>query len=111
MVDREVPRRETLSGLPYITADEIKAFNDKPRDFSQDLDELTLENPELAYDITSGINGTNPDYLLARRMMATGAIRMYMILRGKAVLNTLAEIEGLTANDGDVGGADPQPSA
>ena len=115
-MNREEPRRETYAGLPYLTADDLRAFDSEVRDFDHDLSLVEDENPELAADIRTmkaakDIDDPTLDILKIRHVMAAGAVRMYMMLHHKATANKLAAMqESLASNDGGADGADPPPS-
>jgi len=116
VVNREEPRRETYAGLPYLTEDDINAFDGEKRDFDHDLSLVEDENPELAADIrmmraAEDIDNPGLDILKIRHVMAAGAVRMYMMLHHKATANKLASMqESLASSDGGADGADPLPS-
>jgi hypothetical protein len=110
VADNEHYSPDSPTGLPKVTPDDIEALK-QPHNFEEDFRQFQRDYPEIARDISTGIQGLDQHALEIKRAFAKGAIYMYLLLKRAAQTSELEAHFNAPASDDDVDDEDPPLSA
>ncbi len=111
------PESHDFFSLPRITEDDLKLFEDAPREFTPDFETFKADQPDLAHWLVANHIGLDPEFLRTRRDFIAGVVSYHAILKyalNIAQFNRAVDIaldEQIPPNDGGVDGEDQPPSA
>lgn len=109
MSDGEKDPSKTLSGLPIVSPENIRAFRDQEHPVRHTFDQLKRDNPAVAHEMLGNAKAYGKENIEQQRAYVEGALFLYALLAHSAESGQLRAMYELPLIDDD--GEDPPPSA
>jgi hypothetical protein len=103
VADNERYSPDHPTGLPRVSPETIRASKGRPLNLDAIYNRLKRDNPDLAFELATGLPGIDPDHMRLKRAFAEGALWLYYMLTTAADTNNLETMFNTPTIDGDDG--------